>query len=189
MPDAFVLGLRTKNLTGQRLGSLVALRPLHKSPEKHIVWEFQCDCGALYESAGCWVSRQRKLATNPRAPSCGCLNKETTRELRYKHGMSNHPLFWVWVAMLERCNNPSNPDYHKYGAKGVYVCPEWAEDSSAFLTWALANGWKKGLHLDKDIMCHQLGVPTHYSPKTCQFIDPSENCRSTKKWLTKNKPN
>lgn len=186
MSEAFVLSSKTKNLTDKRLGSLVALRPLYRSPEKHIVWEFQCDCGSLYESAGCWVSRQRKLATNPKAPSCGCLNKETTRELRYKHGMSDHPLFWVWVQMLERCNNPENPSYHKYGAKGVYVCAEWADSSSSFLEWALAHGWEKGLHLDKDILSHQLGVPAYYSPQTCQFIHPAENCRSTKKWLTKN---
>lgn len=185
MPDLITLNPKMKDLTGQRFGSLVALRPVKQSPQRNIIWEFQCDCGAVHEGEGCWVSRQRKLATNPKAPSCGCLNRLTTKELRQTHGMSNHPLFWVWVAMLERCHNPKNTSYHKYGGKGVYVCTEWVESSSSFLDWALAHGWEKGLHLDKDILSHRLGVSAHYSPQTCQFISPAENCRSTKRWLSK----
>lgn len=178
-----------KDLTGQRFGSLVAIHPVKRSPERNIIWKFQCDCGAMYEGAGCWVVQQRKFATNSKAPSCGCLNKETTRELRLTHGMSTHPLFWVWSAMVERCHNPKAAEYHKYGEKGVYVCTEWRTSSSSFFEWALAHGWSKGLHLDKDILCHQQGLAPHYSPETCQFIGVPENCRSTKKWLVKNKPN
>ena len=188
MPKTFTLSPKMRDLTGLRFGSLVALKAIGQQGA-NTIWEFQCDCGKAYTGAGCWVVRQRKLATNPRAPSCGCLNRETTRELRYKHGMSAHPLFWVWVAMLERCYNPANDSYHKYGAKGVYVCQEWRDSSTVFLNWALANGWEKGLHLDKDLLCHKLSVPLHYSPHTCQFLSASENSRSTKKWLTKNVPN
>ncbi len=175
-----------RDLTGQRFGSLVALRPISRHPDRYIVWEFQCDCGNLYQGGGCWVTQQRKTATNPKAPSCGCLNKETTRELRFKHGMSQHPLFWVWSQMVERCHNTNNISYHKYGARGVYVCDAWRESSTEFMDWALANGWEKGLHLDKDILCHALNVPPHYSPQTCQFISAAENGRATKQWLTKN---
>lgn len=177
---------KMRDLTGQRFGSLVALRPLYRHPKKYIVWEFHCDCGSIYKSGGVWVTRQHRIATNPKAPSCGCLNRETTREMRFKHGMSNHPLFWVWVAMVERCHNPKSTSYHKYGAKGVYVCDLWRHDSTAFIEWALANGWEKGLHLDKDILSHKAGVFPYYSPETCQFIQPNENCRSTKKWLSLN---
>jgi hypothetical protein len=184
MPKTIALKPRMRDLTGKQFGSLLAIRPIGMDG-KNVVWEFQCSCGKLYSGAGCWVVRQHKLATNPRAPSCGCLNKETTRELRHKHGMSAHPLFWVWVAMLERCYNPDNASYPKYGAKGVYVCQEWKTNSTAFMHWALAHGWEKGLHLDKDILCHNLGLSPHYSPKTCQFISPSENSRATKKWLNK----
>ena len=181
----FKLSNKARDLTGEVFGSLTAIKPLHKKG-KNVVWEFKCSCGDLYISEGCWVTAQRRNATNPKAPSCGCLNKETTSTLRYKHGMSDHPLFWVWVAMLERCYNPNSCSYHKYGAKGVTVCQEWRADSCTFLKWALENGWKKGLHLDKDILCHKLNIPKTYSPNTCQFISASDNSRCTSKYLINN---
>ncbi len=180
----FTLSPKAKDLTGLRYGSLVAISPIGKNG-RNVVWEFLCDCGAVYQSTGAWVTAQRKSATNPKAPSCGCLNRITTQQLRFKHGMSAHPLFWIWVAMLERCYTPTNPNYSKYGGKGVYVCDEWRTDAAAFINWALAHGWQKGLHLDKDLLCHELKVPLHYSPQTCQFLPPSENSRATKKWLEK----
>lgn len=173
---------RYKDLTNQTLGRLTAIKPLGVTEGKDVVWEFKCKCGNTYISEGCWVTAQRKKATNPEAPSCGCLNKETTKNLRYKHGMSNHPLFWVWVAMLERCYNPKSTSYHKYGAKGVTVCDEWKNSSKAFMDWALANGWQQGLHLDKDIKCNQLKIDKQYSPETCMFITPEENGRMTSRW-------
>ena len=180
----FELSKKAKDLTGLKFGSLTAVRPIGKEG-KHVLWEFVCDCGETYQSVGSWVVAQQKKATNPAAPSCGCLNRITTKELRFKHGMSRHPLFWIWVAMLERCNNPKNSNYPTYGAKGVYVCDEWAQDSTTFINWALEHGWQQGLHLDKDVLCHQLDVSPHYSPQTCQFLSASENSRATKQWLTK----
>lgn len=32
----------------------------------------------------------------------------------------------AWVAMRQRCNNPNNPWYHKYGGRGISICAEWA---------------------------------------------------------------
>lgn len=180
----FILSSKAKNLQGLRYGSLIATRPIGKDG-KNVIWEFQCDCGETYISVGAWVVAQQKKATNPLAPSCGCLNQITTRELRFKHGLSKHPLFWVWVAMVERCTNPKNSNYGRYGARGIYVCDEWVKDSTAFIQWALSHGWQPGLHLDKDVLCHQKGLPTHYGPDTCQFLSASENSRATKKWLTK----
>lgn len=180
----FVLSPKAKDLTNHKYGSLTATKPVGKEG-RNIVWEFQCDCGSTYRSEGCWVVAQRKKATNPLAPSCGCLNRITTKVLRYKHGYSQHPLFWVWVAMLERCYNPKCKSYEKYGDKGVYVCQEWRDSAEAFITWALNNGWERGLHLDKDVRSFRAGLDPYYSPSTCQFITPEENSRSTRNWLSK----
>lgn len=188
MSNQIPLSPKMKDITNLRFGSLVAKFPVGRSTKRNVLWEFQCDCGSLYVSEACWVVAQSKKATNTKAPSCGCLNKETTKELRLTHGMSTHPLFWAWTAMVERCHNPSNPNYPKYGGKGVYVCQEWKSNSEAFIKWALNNGWEKGLHLDKDVLCHRQSIPPHYSPTTCQFISSSENSRSTKKWLEKHFP-
>jgi hypothetical protein len=40
-------------------------------------------------------------------------------------GMSRHPLRKVWSGMLDRCENPNNKRYGRYGARGITVCARW----------------------------------------------------------------
>jgi hypothetical protein len=35
--------------------------------------------------------------------------------------------------MIQRCHNPNDKDYFKYGARGIYVCDEWRYNFLAFL--------------------------------------------------------
>ncbi len=90
------------------------------------------------------------------------------------HGLTNHELYHAWQSMIQRCYNKNNKAYKTYGAKGVTVCDEWKNNSTAFLEWALANGWRKGLQLDKDI----LGNGLLYSPSTCQFVTAKINANN-----------
>lgn len=30
-----------------------------------------------------------------------------------------------WVSMKARCSNPNVPGYHRYGGRGITVCPQW----------------------------------------------------------------
>lgn len=58
------------DLTGQRFGRLVAIRPTEKRDSQHlIIWEFQCDCGNIIERTGRQVKRGN-------TQSCGCLKRE-----------------------------------------------------------------------------------------------------------------
>lgn len=77
--------------------------------------------------------------------------------------------------MKQRCYNPNNPNYARYGGKGVTVCDEWLNDSGTFIRWALANGWKKGMHLDKDLGSDSQDIARIYSPETCRFTTAKEN--------------
>ncbi len=77
--------------------------------------------------------------------------------------------------MKKRCYNTNSRGYKWYGAKGVYVCDEWKHSAKTFIEWALANGWKKGFQIDKDILSLQLGVLPFYSPDTCMFISKTAN--------------
>ena len=45
-------GARRKDITGQRFGKLVALRPTDQvSVSRAVIWEFQCDCGTIIQTA------------------------------------------------------------------------------------------------------------------------------------------
>ena len=61
--------------------------------------------------------------------SCGCLNDETRRI--GKHGGNRVGArtleYQSWASMIQRCTNPKNRKYHRYGARGVGVCPEWSD--------------------------------------------------------------
>jgi hypothetical protein len=35
------------------------------------------------------------------------------------------PLFRIWTNIRQRCNNPNDPAYHRYGGRGIACCAEW----------------------------------------------------------------
>jgi len=58
------------DITGQRFGRLVAIRPTGKS-YSHIIWQCQCDCGNTSFVTGVSLRRKRRPVK-----SCGCLVKD-----------------------------------------------------------------------------------------------------------------
>lgn len=64
--------------------------------------------------------------------------------------------------MMRRCYNPNSIAYKQYGAKGITVCQEW-HDRETFRTWALANGYKKGLRINR------IDPTKGYTPENCIF--------------------
>jgi hypothetical protein len=42
-----------------------------------------------------------------------------------KHGMYGSPENRAWRNMLQRCQNPRDPQWHIYGGRGIIVCPRW----------------------------------------------------------------
>lgn len=45
--------------------------------------------------------------------------------------MDGTPIYGIWVDMRRRCEKENRPDYHRYGGRGITVCPEW-QDFSRF---------------------------------------------------------
>lgn len=109
--------------------------------------------------------------------SCGCLQAENRHKTRFiTHGLSKHPIYRVWNAMKDRCYREKCDDYLDYGGRGVIVCDEWKDDFKAFYDWAIKNGWRKGLQIDKDIKAKELNVEALiYSPERCVFVTPKNN--------------
>lgn len=64
-----------KNITGQRFGMLVAVKPAFKDPKKRTwYWEYMCDCGNI-------TIKQGSSVTSQHIRSCGCLKKECIKYL------------------------------------------------------------------------------------------------------------
>ena len=56
------------------------------------------------------------------------IRKPTTR----RGTTSLLPEYTVWVNMRQRCCNPKNPSYPRYGGRGVTVCETWLASFDAF---------------------------------------------------------
>jgi len=42
-------------------------------------------------------------------------------------------LYWVWAAMIQRCENPNNKQFYNYGARGIAVSKEWRTSFDQFI--------------------------------------------------------
>lgn len=80
------------------------------------------------------------------------------------HNMSDTNLYWIWGSMIQRCHNKNNVGYKNYGARGIKVCDTWRYNAKEFLEWALENGYKKGLTIER------LNNSKGYFPSNCLFV-------------------
>jgi hypothetical protein len=149
---------KLKVISGENFGRLTVVDASPTILNGHTNVLCKCDCGEEL------LVRISSLKSN-HTLSCGCYNKSIITT----HGLTNHPLFYVWVDMKSRCTIKSNHAYKNYGARGICVCDEWVGDFKMFYDWAVENGWKKGLHLDR------IDNDDWYKPSNCQFITSREN--------------
>ena len=85
----------------------------------------------------------------------------------YIHGETKTSLHKIWESMIERCEYKKHPWYSNYGGSGISVCPEW-HDYIAFRNWALSNGYKDGLTIDR------IDNERGYDPSNCRWSTMKE---------------
>lgn len=149
----------SSDLTGKQFGRLIAIQKLENGK-----WLCECGCGNKTE-----VSTSN-LVTN-HTQSCGCLRDTKRSESHTTHGGSGDRLHRIWRHMKDRCTNPHNKSYHRYGGRGISVCDEWMNDYSAFRSWALSHGYTENLTIDR------IDNDGNYTPNNCQWLTASENSK------------
>ena len=63
--------------------------------------------------------------------------------------MSRKKLYGVWYTMNSRCYRVNCIGFKNYGARGITICEEWKNNFEKFYVWAIQNGYKEGLTIDR----------------------------------------
>ena len=125
-----------KDLTGLRFDRLVVIRRADNYKNGASRWECKCDCGKIKTISGYSL-------TAGKTKSCGCFHDEGNH---ITHGMSNGRLYTIWCNMKRRCKSKAAKNY---GGRGITVCAEWAGCFETFRDWALANGYREDLTIER----------------------------------------
>lgn len=128
----------------------------------------KCDCGQI-----CIIEKTKLKCGHTQ--SCGCLQKEKISKTKKIHGMEKTRLYHIWQGIKRRCLNPNDIGYKQlYGSQGITICEEWKNSSTAFINWALKNGYNDKLTIDR------IDNSKGYAPDNCRWSTPKQQARNTK---------
>ena len=163
------------DLTGRKIGKLTVIQYAGNDKGKNARWECRCDCGRRTVVAG-------NHLRNGHTQSCGCLQRDRASSSNTKHGGSKTRLHKTWSGMKDRCLNPNNKAYERYGGRGITICDEWRDDFQAFYGWAMSNGYSDSLTIDR------VDSNGNYAPSNCRWITNKEqqNNKRNNRYLTYN---
>lgn len=151
---------KLEDLTGKRFGRLVVVERADTT-NVSTRWKCKCDCGK-----DCIVLAQNLKKGH--TTSCGCYREEIRPKQQLKHGYRHTRIYGVYGKLKDRCTNPDNPSYERYGGRGITICDEWANDPKAFCEWAYSNGYREDAEYG-ECTIDRIDNDKGYSPDNCRI--------------------
>lgn len=154
---------KAKDLTNQRFGHVVALRPTQKRIAGQVVWECKCDCGAIFYTSTCNL-------TQGKTHSCGCMKMSQGAE-KIAHLLQEHNISYVNEKVFLDC---VFEDTGKHARFDFWVNNEYIIEFDGVQHFKPTSGWNTiEKHLSvvehdkiKNNWCKQHNIPIIRIPYT-----------------------
>jgi hypothetical protein len=154
----------TEEYIGRKNNYLTVIGITHdeKTGKKRFICK--CDCGAIKRIKPTnWA--------NGTVKSCGCYAKSLHTDF-IPNTDEEKRLCRIHGGMIQRCYNKNANAYKYYGGRGITVCDEWLNSRKSFVEWALANGYRNDLTIDR------INVDGNYEPENCRWADMKTQCEN-----------
>ncbi len=94
--------------------------------------------------------------------SCGCKNRYNNP----RYGMTKASIYRTWAAMKDRCANPNNEYWNRYGGRGITVCDRWKKFKNFYEDMGDRPEGKQLDRIDND---------KGYYAENCRWVTPKQN--------------
>lgn len=132
-----------------------------KSNDGHRMFHIKCsECGWETDMQMHRIKRTKK-----------CRHVRLEGNYIFSYYWENKRLHKIFDGMRARCYDKTNKSYQTYGGKGIRICEEWLKNPRAFETWAINNGYKNNLTIDR------INSDKDYCPENCRWVTFADNAK------------
>lgn len=144
-----------QDLTGRSFGFF---KVLCLFPKRRNHWVCRCRCGSIRHVLDYSLIKGA-------SKSCRCSHGTHKRTV----GGKKDKTWAAWHDMLQRCNNPNNHSYFRYGGRGISVCTRW--NSFENFQFDLGDSPEKTF-LDR------IDNSGNYEPTNCRWVTAKESANN-----------
>lgn len=146
------------DLTGKKFTdwTVISLDEPKTKEKRESYWVCKCKCGTIKTLLG-------GNLRSGKSTSCGCSRIEMIQG--YK--LSEHPLYWVYKSIQNRCYRKTDKSYHNYGGRGIKMSKSWYNSFNQFVV-------DMGQKPTPSHSIERLDNEKGYSKNNCKWGTPKE---------------